>query len=147
DMEALTPLYDEGQIAFGHSVHDGKLIYATTEEKPKSFINRLDPWNSLSYLSLYEVPIDEKNEVTGEPEKMRKLTKRFHEASPVLTKDGHTVYITRSNYTNEEGGNKNVNLKIYRLQKDGDKWGKPEDLSINGDNFSTAHPALSPEED
>src|SRR5699024_6451927 len=105
DMQALTPLYDVDEIRFAHSVHDGKLIYATTEEKPKSFLNRRDPWNNLSYLSLYEVPINEKNEVIGEPEKLRQLTKRFHEASPVITQDGNTAYFTRSNFSSEEHSN------------------------------------------
>lgn len=146
DLQILDSLHDNDEISFGHSVHDGKLIYATTEEKPNSFINRRDPWNNLSYLSLYEVSINEKNEVIGEPQKLRQLTKRFHEASPVITKDGNTIYFTRSNFSSEKNSNENVYLKIYRIQKKGDKWDKPEDLPINGDNFSTAHPALSHDE-
>ena len=39
-----------------------------------------------------------------------------------------------------------THLKIYRAFKDGDIWGDFEDLSINGNNFSNAHPALSPDE-
>src|SRR5699024_1307637 len=59
-------------------------------------------------------------------------------------------YFTRSNYTAEDKKNKKEEqtyLKIYRAQKNKKgKWTDVEDLPINGKDFSTAHPALSPDE-
>src|SRR5690625_535160 len=56
------------------------------------------------------------------------------------------MYFTGSNQTGEDKDIDYKNLKIYRSVKDGDKWQTPEDLSINSDFYSTAHPALSPDE-
>lgn len=36
-------------------------------------------------------------------------------------------------------------MKIYRASLDNGNWSDIEDLSINGDDFSTGHPALSPD--
>src|SRR5699024_5927238 len=95
----------------------------------------------------YKAPIDSTNHIIGRPQKIRgSLKKRFHDADAVFTKDGKTIYFTRSNYTSGKKNNKTgIHLKIYRARKKEGKWQKPEDLSINSDEFSTAHPALSPD--
>lgn len=147
-VEALKPVYSEKQISYGQTVNNEKLIYSTTVDKPATFLNTKDGWNGLSFMALYEIEIDSANRATGEPQKIHgKLKKRFHDASPVITNDGQTLYFTRTNYNAGKNDNKNgKSLKIYRSFNNGGSWEKPEALPFNGDNFSTAHPALSPDE-
>lgn len=146
-MQTLEEIYDEDQISYGQTVYDNKLIYSTTENKSKTFLNTIDAWNELSFVTLYEVPIDSLNNTIGKPKKIKgKMKNKFHQSSPVYTKDGNTMYYTGSNQTGKEKRNSYKNLKIYRSMKKGDKWQDPEELSINSDYFSTAHPALSPDE-
>ena len=58
------------------------------------------------------------------------------------------MYFTRSNTSFLESKTKKniTHLKIYRATKVKNKWTNIEDLTINGDNYSTAHPVLSPDE-
>lgn len=145
DMDTISELYDDEQISYGQTVHEDKLIYSSTEEKANSFLNIKDGWSGLSFTSLYEVDIDSANHVLGKPKKLKgKLKRRFHDGSPVLTKDGETMYFTRSNFTGGDRGNRNdSNLKIYRSDRVDGKWQKAEGVPFNGDEFSTAHPALN----
>src|SRR5699024_4289231 len=73
------------------------------------------------------------------------LKDRFHDSSPVFTKDGNTVYFTRNNVKRGKDSDDQI-LKIYRSTKKNGKWQAPEDLNINDERYSTAHPALSPDE-
>src|SRR5690606_24261477 len=72
------------------------------------------------------------------------IESKFHESSPVFTADGNTMYFTRSNITYDKKKD-NQKLKIYRSKKTDNKWQKAEELSINSDHFSTAHPTLGPD--
>lgn len=73
----------------------------------------------------------------------------YNESTPCFTKDGNTVYFTRNNVNKgkvNSDKNQNVLLKIYRAKVVDGKWNSVEDLSINNNDFSCAHPVLSPDE-
>lgn len=146
DLEAVRALYDDKKISYGSAVIDEKLVYASTEKERKSFVNTRDAWDGLTFLSLYEVPLTPSGQANGKPVPLKELQGRYHESSPVFTADGNTVYFTRSNFTSQSK-NSDQNLKIYRaVRMEDETWGEPEELSINSDSYSTAHPALSPDE-
>ena len=145
ELESLSDIYNEEHISFGQSKLGDKLIYASTEDRA-TLVNRRSGWDGLSFLSLYEVELDSSNQVEGKPKKLRgELKSKYHESSPVFTQDGMTMYFTRSNLTAEKKGN-DKNLKIYRSNKEGGKWQEAEELPFNSDDYSSAHPALSPDE-
>lgn len=147
DYGAVEELYDADQITYGHTVRDNKLVYATTEEQVNTFMNTVDAWSGMSYLSLYEVEVDSTNHITGKPHKLKgRIGGRFHQSSATFGPDGKTMYYTRSNYTGEDGKNKErgVNLKIYRAHRnDKGDWGAVEDLKINSEEYSNAHPSMN----
>jgi outer membrane protein OmpA-like peptidoglycan-associated protein len=60
---------------------------------------------------------------------------------------GINCYEVKSSYKNYNCiSEKNVLLKIYRAKVVDSKWSSVEDLSINSNDFSCAHPALSADE-
>lgn len=72
----------------------------------------------------------------------------FHEASPVFTKDGNTMYYTQ-NELKENNQRKVVNgrYKIYKSVKENGKWKSLGVVPIfKNDTIRVAHPALSPDE-
>lgn len=76
----------------------------------------------------------------------KKINTKFHEATPVFTSDGKTVYFTRNNYTDGKRGRddkRTTLLKIYQATLDGDDWKEVKELPFNSDQNSTAHPTLS----
>lgn len=146
ELQVLKGVYDEKKISFGHSVIDGKLIYASTGKNKASFFNQKSGWDGLTFLSLFEIPLNEdQTETKGKPQRLSGLNSKFHQSSAVFTKDGNTMYFTGSNVTAELKNN-DQNLKIYRSKKVDGKWQQPEELHFNSDLYSSAHPALSPDE-
>lgn len=145
ELQAIEGIYDTKKISFGHTKLGNKLVYASTSES-ESFINKKSAWDGLSFLSLYEVELDEQHVAIGKPKKLKgELNSRFHESSPFFTKDGNTMYFTRSNLTNKDKKN-DQKLKIYRSKLVDGKWQEAEELNFNSDNYSSAHPALNADE-
>ena len=80
----------------------------------------------------------------------RDVNKKYHESTVSISKDGNTMYFTRSNYykgsfkTDDKGTN---HLKIYKATKEDGLWSNVEELPFNSDQYSVAHPALNDKED
>ncbi|MBI6117650.1 OmpA family protein [Salegentibacter maritimus] len=135
---------NSGGIEFGHFYQDGDLIYASTRDTGV-FVKRKSAWDGLSFLNLYSVAI-KKDSVLNKPKKLKRgISGKFHESSAVISKDGETMYFTKNN-ADAKNKSESKYLKIYRTRKKDGKWQEPEDLAINSDAFSTAHPALDSEE-
>lgn len=144
DIEKLSINSDEG-FDFGGSFYGkDKLVFASN--RGSSIKGRVSSWDGMSYLDLYQATIGEDGNLS-EPSKLKgSINSKYHESTPVFTQDSSTVYFTRNNVTSQEKRNKDntLQLKIYKATVTADgKWENIEDLSINGDGFSTAHPALS----
>jgi len=136
-------------LDFGASFMGDRLLFASTRDTG-TVATHINSWDNRTFLNLYGAAILD-NGGLGEVTRLKKvLRSRFHESSPAVTREGDTLYFTRTNVTpkskKEKKGAKT--LKIYRVvRQNNGKWGKPEDLSINGSTFNTAHPALGPKGD
>ncbi|CAM1361379.1 WD40-like Beta Propeller Repeat [Tenacibaculum sediminilitoris] len=140
------PINLEG-IDYGTFVYKEKIYFSSSRNLGKK--KNIDAWSDRPFLDIYEVDYNKEKNSYGEPKLLKgEVNTKLHECSPVITKDGKTLYFTRNNTTPriKEIKNKAVQLKIYRATKVNGKWDNIEDLSINGDNYSNAHPTLSPDE-
>ena len=130
-------------------VYDNKIYFASARDTG-NFTKRKHKWTGEYFTNLYFADIDPADNKTAKVNKFRTvLNTKFHESSPAFTKDGKTVYFTRNNYVNGrkgKDGNKITLIKIYRATLENGKWTNVKTLSFNSDNYSTAHPALSPDE-
>lgn len=111
-------------------------------------------WNKEPFLNIYKNTVTEENDSLkySDPAAVfptkGKTPSVVHEASVAISEDGKTMYYTRDN--TRSGKRKKYNkrgtthLRLYRATKNDDgSWGNPEDLSINDDEASTGHPAIS----
>lgn len=139
---------------FGVGIYDGgkKAVFASSNDS-SSMVKYVHKWSDRSFLNLYSADVDPS---TGEFLNMENfsgnINTKFHESNAVFTKDNKTVYFTRNNFFKKrfKKSSDDINkLKIFRATREGegDEWSNVEELSINGEEFSTAHPALSPNED
>ncbi len=77
------------------------------------------------------------------------LNSKYHEGPMAFFKDGSKVIFTRNNFINgktaksSDGINK---LKLYMANSEKDSWGNLVELPFNSDEYSSGHPALSPDE-
>ncbi|MDC9722997.1 MAG: OmpA family protein [Urechidicola sp.] len=125
------------------------LVFAASRKDQNSIKRtRFNRWSGLPYLDLYQATLNETG-LIGEPVKLDgNVNTKYDESSAIFTKDGKTMYFTRNNTTpiNKKSKNETKHLKIYRAHLVNGEWINVEDLSINGDAYSTAHPALNNEE-
>lgn len=128
-------------IEYGKTLIGGKLFF-TSNRSDGLFKIRKNTWDGMAFLDIYQVDLNNDKEAISKPEKLPgDVNGKYHASSPIITKDGETMYFTKSNFNPEEKKN-DENLKIYRAHLIDGEWTNVEDLSINDDHYSTAHPAL-----
>jgi len=131
-------------IEYGSFVANGKFYYTAYKEGKTN----LDKWTNQTYSRIYVAPIDE-NKKMGTPEIVFPVsTADYNESNPVITKDGKTMYFTRNNEdkVKKVKSEKSYFLKIYKAELVDGKWTNIKQLPFNGVDFSTANPALSPDD-
>jgi outer membrane protein OmpA-like peptidoglycan-associated protein len=105
-----------------------------------------NPWTGESYLDLYKMDKDVEGNWLN-PELLNgDINGRFHEGPATFSKDGNTVYFTRSNYfkrkmvINEKEEN---NLKIFKASLINGEWKNLVEFPFNNDDYSCGHPTLT----
>jgi len=106
-------------------------------------------WTDQYFTNLYVADLGEEM-APGKVDKFSKtINSKFHESTPVFTKDGKTMYFTRNNFLDGKKGKdaKRITLiKIYKASFENEQWVNVTELPFDSDQYSTAHPALSPDE-
>lgn len=86
-----------------------------------------------------------------ESERLNKsINSKYHEGPTAFFKDGQRVIFTRNNFVKGKSGESSdgINkLKLYLATAEKDGWGNISELPFNSEEYSTGHPALSPDED
>ncbi|WP_035483540.1 OmpA family protein [Gaetbulibacter saemankumensis] len=132
---------------FGAYEKDGKIYFASTRDEGVS-IKHLYGWNEQPFLDVYVIdketkkPVDFKDKIKGD------INTMYHDGPVAITKDGQTMYFTRNSFLNnvKDKDSKGINnTKIYRATLVDSVWTHVEDLSINNKEYTTQHPALSPD--
>ncbi|RRJ90636.1 OmpA family protein [Paenimyroides tangerinum] len=134
---------------YSANFHDDKLLF-TSARDTGNFFKRIFSWTGGSFTKIYQSEIDSVGNLAKPKRFNGKVNSIFNESSPVITKDGKTMYFTRNNYLNGERGynlNNITLLKIYRAEFIDNKWTNVTELPFNDHNFNTAHPTLNTNED
>ena len=138
-----SPYSDYGTAKYGN-----KIVF-TTARDTGGLTHRTHSWNNQFFTNLYTSQVSDEGTLS-KPEPFDDAVKsRFHEATPIFTKDGKTMYFTRNNFLKGKKGksqDKTTLLKIYRANSVDNLWTNVTELPFNSDQFSTAHPALSLDE-
>lgn len=124
------------------------VVFSSTKSTKKS-LARKHTWTNESYTNLYLVDFENDSVISAPKGFNARINKFYNESSAVFTKDGNTMYFTRNNQLKTKAKTDTLNtvlLKIYKATFNGSKWTNVIELPFNSDNFSCAHPALSPDE-
>lgn len=130
---------------FGATLHQDMFVFSSSRD---TLLLRKEThkWTEESFLKLYKATYNSESKDFSEPKVFdRKLDTKFHESTPIFTKDGNTIYFTgnRIHKKKRETGT----LKIYRsFKNENGEWSDPEDLPFNSEAYSSAHPSLSKDE-
>ncbi|KAF2328552.1 OmpA family protein [Flavobacterium daemonense] len=134
---------------YGSFVYNNKLYFASARDTG-NFSQRKHKWTGEYFTNIYNADIDPATYSPGKVNKFKNaLNSKFNEATPVFTKDGKTAYFTRNNFVDGKKGKdaeKVTLVKLYKAALDSKgQWTNITALPFTSDNYSTAHPALSPD--
>ena len=136
---------------FGAAYLDkNKVIYASAKDTGV-IIKRKHSWNDKSFLKLYTADVTVDGGLQNPVLLKGQVNTKYHQSTPAITKDGKKMYFTRNNYNDGKLGADKAGttfLKIYVAENIDGEWKNVKELGypLNGDGFSSAHPALSPDE-
>lgn len=117
-------------------------------DKPVFSGSKQNPWTGNSYLELYQMEKDDEGTWLNPQLLQGDVNGKYHEGPATFSKDGSTVFFTRSNYykrkmtINDEREN---NLKIFSATLVNGEWKNLKELPFNSDDYSVGHPTLSPD--
>jgi len=134
DADDFSPAYFQNMIVF------------SSDRTKFSAVRSTYNWTKSSYLDLYVANPEDKE---ANPFS-NKLNSIYHEGPVTFSKNQDTIIFTRSNYfqsrlhKSNEGINK---LSLFEAIWDSksESWINIQPLSLNDDQYSTEHPALSPD--
>ncbi len=144
NLEINTEDSEFGAIEKGYTI-----VFAAP--KKDEGIHKRYRWNNQNYLDLYTISTSQTyyGDSVAIPFS-EKINSKLHESNIVFTKDGKTAYFTRNNIVKgkrKKDAQNITHVQIYRTKFIGGEWKDITALPFNSDDYSTEHPALSPDED
>ncbi|MAP80627.1 MAG: flagellar motor protein MotB [Aequorivita sp.] len=128
---------------------DESIIYASAG---LTNVPKYDDWTKEPYLDLFIADRDSEGRLKNSVPVGGDVNTDYNESTPVFTKDGNTMFFTRNQILdgkkNFDKSNryKTLRLSIYKATRAGaNTWKDIVKLPFNSDEFSVAHPALSPD--
>lgn len=153
-IENASGRYDVKSLTVNSSASDfapafkGEDLVFSTARDSGTVTKAIHSWNNKPFTNLYSAKASLNGDFSPAT-KLSSLSKKTHETSAVFTKDGTKVYFTRNN-SNNGSFSRDIagisRLKIYSADLSNGQWSNITELPFNGDGYSTAHPALSPDE-
>ncbi|MFV8376007.1 OmpA family protein, partial [Flavobacterium sp. GSP11] len=132
---------------YGTALYMNKIVFASARDTG-SLGQRKHKWTNQYFTNLYSADLGDKMTPSTAKKFDKTINSKFHESTPTFTNDGKTMYFTRNNYLEGKkgkDGDRITLIKIYKASLENDKWVNITELPFDSDNYSTAHPALSPD--
>lgn len=105
-------------------------------------------WNEQPYLDIYKAENVGGTIKNAELLKNKEINTKYHEGNIAITADGKRMYFDRNDYykgkykKSEEGVNQ---INLYYTDWVAGEWKDVQSVAFNSDEYSTGHPALSPD--
>lgn len=126
-------------------INKNEVLIASSKRRSKA-TKRMQAWTGTFFYDIYRASINEQGDI-GKLNLMKSEAKtKFNDGPAVFNEKTGYVYFTRNNFFGGKKGMDNNNtilLKIYKGKIENNKFVDVEEVNINGDNFSTAHPSVS----
>ncbi len=133
---------------YGTAFLGNNLVFASNRETT-GLSPKIQKWTNQPFTKLFISKMDSEGNLGNPEEFSSSIDTKFNEATPVFTNDGKTMYFTRNNYNNGKKGKDGERvtlLKIYKASLKDGKWQEVTELPFNSNDYSAAHPSLSPDE-
>lgn len=141
EVELTNLPFNSDMSEYASFINNNQLLFVSNRDKLKDN----EYWIGKRYASLFYTSKNGKGRVERFP---IKTEPNLIDDSGVSSRDGKTLYLTRSNIVEKGLINRKrtySTFKIFRFVREGKKWSKPISLPINSDNYNVANPALDPQ--
>ena len=132
---------------YGSAFYGEKIVFASAKDTG-NFSKRKHAWTDQYFTNMYVSDLNADGSLSAPQKFAKSLNTKFHESTPAFSKDGKTMYFTRNNFAGGKKGKSSEKitfLKIYKATLEGEKWTSVTELPFNNNDYSVAHPALSPD--
>ncbi|MAO47729.1 MAG: cell envelope biogenesis protein OmpA [Aequorivita sp.] len=139
NLDALNSKYSD----FGGTVVGSDFYFTSARNTSRKKYG----WNEEPFLDIYKASLVG-GTVKGESLLKGDVNTKYHESTLAITADGKRMYFDRNDYYNgkykksEEGINE---LNIYYAENVNGEWKDVKPVPFNDREYSTSHPALSPD--
>lgn len=128
---------------FGSFIKDNKIYFSSSRNTDRKNHNL----NGEPFLDIYTATTDG-SAMSNVALLEGDVNSKYHEGTIAITPDGKRMFFDRNNYfegdleKDEEGVNQ---INMYSAEKVAGEWTNIEPVPFNDDNYSTGHPAISPD--
>lgn len=130
---------------YGAAIFKDKVVF-TSSRVPDGEKGKRDNWTYDYFSSLYIAPILKSGALGNVEVFAKEIQTEYHESAPFFSKDGNTMYFTKTNEGRKNSKSKKAFLKIYKATLVSGKWDYIVELPFNNNEYNCAHPILSPDE-
>jgi outer membrane protein OmpA-like peptidoglycan-associated protein len=141
---------------FSPTFYMAGLVFSS-ERDTNPIIRRTHTWTGNPFLELYYIDFKQNNKTEGcgnytfgRVEKFAQdVNTKYHDASASFSRNSQEMFFTRNNFLDGKKGQDDagiMRLKIFYMRSEGEgKWGSEQSLPFNSDEYSVAHPSISPD--
>lgn len=127
---------------FGISFYGDNVVFSSTRNSQ----NPIYKWNEKPYLDLFEATIDKDEQLTNIKPFSEEINTKTHEANATFSKDGKTMYFSRTNHQRVQIGDEKIaTVKIFKAELVDGIWTNVVETPFSSDVFSVQHPFLNPD--
>jgi outer membrane protein OmpA-like peptidoglycan-associated protein len=150
-IQTQEPLYTVNRVTFNSKRSDfgavryGDTLYYASAKAP---MKKNHGWTDQSFLDIYKATISKDGKVGSGTPLSEMINTKYHEGISTITPDGKRIFFDRNNYTNGKYQKDSVGvnqLQLYYADRVNGAFAKAVPLPFNDTNYSTGHPALSPD--
>ena len=130
----------------GVSPFEDQQMLISSSKRRIMVAKHLQGWTGDYHYDIYRSKVTDEGELGKLKLVKSKAKTRFHDGPAIYHEPTKTLYFTRNNFQDGKrsvGSDEVTHLKIFSAKWNGKKFEDEQSLSINGEDFSTAHPAIS----
>jgi len=125
---------------FGISYFGDKVVFSSFRNSENPTYN----WNNQPYLDLYKAEVTEEKQLINIAPFSEDINTKTHESNATFTKDGKTMYFSRTNENRVLIGEELIaTVKLYKAELVDTVWTNIVELPFSSDLYSTQHPVLN----
>ncbi len=137
---------NESASEIGVCYLDSNNVVLATNKRNRFASKHLFSWTGDYFYDLYKAEVKNDGQLGKLKRLKSNLSSKFHDGPAFYSSSNQMFYFTRNNVDGKKRKSDTDGktlLKIYACAYDGLKFGEPKELSINNDEYSTAHPTVS----